>query len=507
MRLRTVLLAALAVITLSAPAHAQILGSFSWQMQPYCNVVTFTVIQQGERYQLAGTDNLCGAGSAPVDGTAVLAGADVALGFTVNLASGRAAQVSATINLTTLSGAWSDADGNTGTFLFGANTGGSPRPAPASGTSAGAPLTLTSSAAEIPLSVVATAPGTIANPEPGIYSLINNTNAVRAAVKGVVNSQFSNFGTAGIYGISSGTGGFAGLFHASNPAGNGPALVAIADGNGNGVTANASNTGNGVETTADGSGSSLYAWKPNFALGRAIRAVNYNQANASDVVTVQNASTQAGRVALRAIDGVREARLATAAYAAYFVGNVHVQGTLSKTAGTFKIDHPLDPANRYLSHSFVESPEMKNVYDGVVTLDADGEASVTLPNWFEALNGDFRYQLTAIGGPAPSLHVARKIADGQFVIAGGTPGIEVSWQVTGIRKDASARHDPIVVETDKPVEERGYYLDPAAYGLPEEQGVAWAISPRATEADATSPASAGPASRPALAGGAALRQQ
>src|SRR5690606_13920636 len=114
------------------------------------------------------------------------------------------------------------------------------------------------------------------------------------------------------------------------------------------------------------------------------------------------------------------------------------------------------------SSDLVESPEMKNVYDGVVTLDGAGEASVTLSDWFEALNSDFRYQLTAVGDPAPSLHVSRRMSDGQFAIAGGTPGLEVSWQVTGIRKDPSALHDPIVVETDKPVEERGLYLDPAA---------------------------------------------
>ena len=43
---------------------------------------------------------------------------------------------------------------------------------------------------------------------------------------------------------------------------------------------------------------------------------------------------------------------------------------------------------------------MKNIYDGVVTLDVYGEAEVQLPAWFEALNTDFRYQLTAIGASA-----------------------------------------------------------------------------------------------------------
>lgn len=125
---------------------------------------------------------------------------------------------------------------------------------------------------------------------------VDKITGTKAAVRGEVNSQFSNFGTAGIYGVSSGTGGFAGLFHASNPAGNGPALIAIADGNGNGITANASNTGDGVEATADGTGSALYAWTPNFSNGRAARLVNYNTGNTNPVLTVEQHSN--GSIAL-----------------------------------------------------------------------------------------------------------------------------------------------------------------------------------------------------------------
>ena len=80
-------------------------------------------------------------------------------------------------------------------------------------------------------------------------------------------------------------------------------------------------------------------------------------------------------------------------YAGKFYGNVEINGTLSKSAGTFKIDHPLDPENKYLYHSFVESPDMMNVYNGNVLLDNNGEAVVKLSDWFEALNMEFRYQL------------------------------------------------------------------------------------------------------------------
>jgi hypothetical protein len=154
-------------------------------------------------------------------------------------------------------------------------------------------------------------------------------------------------------------------------------------------------------------------------------------------------------------------------YAAYFSGNVHVTGTLSKGGGSFMIDHPLDPANKYLYHSFVESPDMMNIYNGNVVLDAKGEAVVTLPDWFGALNRDFRYQLTCIGGFA-QVYIAEEIANNKFKIAGGTPGLKVSWQVTGVRQDAFANTHRIRVEVDKPEDERGTYLYPEAFGLPAE---------------------------------------
>ncbi len=158
-------------------------------------------------------------------------------------------------------------------------------------------------------------------------------------------------------------------------------------------------------------------------------------------------------------------------YAALFKGNVAVRGTLTKQGGAFKIDHPLDPENKYLYHSFVESPDMKNIYDGVVVLDENGEAWVQLPEWFEALNKDFRYQLTAIGASMPGLYIAEEIQDNRFKIAGGLPGKKVSWQVTGIRHDPYAEQNRIPVEVDKPEDERGHYLYPEGYNQPPEKGI------------------------------------
>jgi hypothetical protein len=160
-------------------------------------------------------------------------------------------------------------------------------------------------------------------------------------------------------------------------------------------------------------------------------------------------------------------------YAGVFIGKVYVAGELEKGGGGFKIDHPLDPANTYLKHSFVESDTRKNVYDGTVLLDENGEATVVLPPWFERLNRDPRYQLTAIGGAAPDLHIADEIADNRFRIAGGRAGLKVCWQVTGIRHDAWARAFPLVVEEAKSAEACGAYLHP---GLTEElqgPGIGW----------------------------------
>jgi hypothetical protein len=137
---------------------------------------------------------------------------------------------------------------------------------------------------------------------------------------------------------------------------------------------------------------------------------------------------------------------------------------------------------------------MKNVYDGVVVLDRKGKAEIELPDWFGALNKDFRYQLTAIGAPGPNLYIAEEISEAtttanytssnnnnknsRFKIAGGTSGMKVSWQVTGIRKDLWANANRVQVEEDKPDKERGYYLHPDLYDEPEEKGISHLLFPK-----------------------------
>lgn len=168
-------------------------------------------------------------------------------------------------------------------------------------------------------------------------------------------------------------------------------------------------------------------------------------------------------------------------YAGYFMGDVGIQGQIIYVISGYRIDHPLDPENKYLYHSAVESPDMKNVYDGVVTLDANGSASVKLPDYFEALNRDFRYQLTCIGGYAP-VYIAEEINNNRFVISGGEPGMKVSWMVTGIRKDPFAESRRIQPEREKPAFERGLYLFPEGYGYGEEKSINYEAIRQAREA-------------------------
>ncbi|PKK83907.1 MAG: hypothetical protein CVT49_05640 [candidate division Zixibacteria bacterium HGW-Zixibacteria-1] len=158
-------------------------------------------------------------------------------------------------------------------------------------------------------------------------------------------------------------------------------------------------------------------------------------------------------------------------YGAYFYGNVDITGGYTKASGAFKIDHPQDPENMYLMHADVSSPEMKNVYDGVAELDANGEATVEMPSYFESLNESYRYQLTPIGSPMPDLYVSQKVKDNHFMISGGKPFMEVSWQVTGIRKDAFAKSQSFEVESTKVANERGLYQNPELFGYGIEKAV------------------------------------
>ncbi|MFK7970371.1 MAG: hypothetical protein AB8F95_08390 [Bacteroidia bacterium] len=145
-------------------------------------------------------------------------------------------------------------------------------------------------------------------------------------------------------------------------------------------------------------------------------------------------------------------------------GDVVITGDFFVNSGSknFILDHPLDPANKTLAHNAVESPDYVTYYDGTVQLDANGEATVLLPEYFEALNTDFHYQLTYIGAFA-QVFIAEEIKQNQFSIAGGKPGMKVSWQVSAKREDHWAHDHPYQAEEEKEPQDTGKYYYPEGY--------------------------------------------
>jgi trimeric autotransporter adhesin len=167
-----------------------------------------------------------------------------------------------------------------------------------------------------------------------------------------------------------------------------------------------------------------------------------------------------------------------------------VKGTVTKMGGSFKIDDPIDPGAKYLSHSFVESPDMMNIYNGNVVTNAKGYAMVTMPAWFEALNRDFRYQLTPVGQFSQAM-IASEIKDRKFIIRTSKPHVKVSWMVTGIRQDAWANAHRIPTEEEKPANEQGHYLHPELFGAGPDREVGATPVRAASDSRSAAPAPGG----------------
>lgn len=271
----------------------------------------------------------------------------------------------------------------------------------------------------------------------GLYGESTNSNGIY----GKTSSTNTNY--AGIYGTNvSSSAGCSGIYGQSS---NGPGVYGL-----NATTAYAAVTGN--NTTI---GTGVYG----YSIGTGVFGQS-NGSNGTGIYGLCNLGTNACGVYGSSSTG----------YAGYFLGKVTITGILTKGGGAFLIDHPLDPENKYLYHSFVESPDMKNIYDGIAELDENGNALVILPDYFESLNKDYRYQLTCIG-KFSHIYIAEEINGNKFKIAGGEPSMKVSWQVTGTRKDPFANSNRIIPEVEKEPENKGKYLHPKEYGKSEESRI------------------------------------
>lgn len=299
----------------------------------------------------------------------------------------------------------------------------------------------------------------------GVLGETSSTAANATGIQGTSKATSPGTGAAGVRGINNGTGS------------NGFGVYGSHAGGGDGVYGKSSN-GTGVEgistnsTGVQGSSSS--------GSGVGVEGISTNYlgvyGNSTSNIGVEGYSRESYGVEGTSYNGTAIHGTTINGTAGAFdgdvkvTGNLSVTGTLSKGAGSFKIDHPLHPATQYLSHSFVESPDMMNVYNGNTKTNGKGEVWVQLPTYFSALNRDFRYQLTPMGQFAQVI-VGQKIKGNRFLIRTDKPGVEVSWQVTGIRNDAYARQHRIQVEQTKAAADQGKYLYPAGFGFSKDKQI------------------------------------
>ena len=214
---------------------------------------------------------------------------------------------------------------------------------------------------------------------------------------------------------------------------------------------------------------------PYVFLGTAVDGVEATSRNSASSAAIY-ALTAGGGSGGRAIYAVATNPLSD--WAGYFVGDVSVSRNLYVDGDkNFKIDHPTDPANKTLKHACVESDERLLMYSGTVVTNAGGDATIDLPSYFEALNINYRYQLTVVGEEFAQARVSREIMNNQFAIKTDKPNIKVCWQVTGDRNDAYAKGHPYVVEEEKKPEDRGKYLAPELFGQPEEKAIGYRQPP------------------------------
>ena len=216
--MRTSRIAALTVVVGALvpvlPAAAQPLGSFRWQLQPYCNVLSLAVVQQGGQYQLDGTDDQCGAAQAAGVRGMAFQNPNGSIGFGLTIVTapgGTPVHVDATISIATLSGTWRDSAGNIGTFIFtpGAGTGGGPRPVPSGGIAANSITTIQIAPSAVANAQIATgavtgtsiADGTVTNADlvspPQLQSVATLSSATLTPTTATVRSVSVTAPTAG----------------------------------------------------------------------------------------------------------------------------------------------------------------------------------------------------------------------------------------------------------------------------------------------------------------------
>jgi len=265
--------------------------------------------------------------------------------------------------------------------------------------------------------------------------------------------------------------------------------------------AGATSLGDGLVIINQGAGEPIDLLQ--YGTGSALRSTTYNTSNAATAWYVDHTGTGDGitanvvgpsaygiKVSATGANGRGVYSSASGGSSAYafegvaggggfsFVGtgSMWVNGNMGCSgAKPFTIDYPLDPANMQLRHYALESNEVLNVYRGIIMLDTNGKAEIELPVYFDAVNINPSYQLTAIGTPQQP-YILSEINGNKFEVA-GVPDTKVSWIVYANRNDPTYRyHDKnggnySEEVTEKSEENKGKYLTPAAYGADSKQSM------------------------------------
>jgi hypothetical protein len=332
----------------------------------------------------------------------------------------------------------------------------------------------------------------------GLYGLLTATSptATAAAVRGTNNST-NGYGF-GVYGSQAGSGtgirGFApngkGVFGSSTSGTGVYGLHSSTSGTAAGVSASTNSTATNasalVATVSPGAAAigtaAVRAFNNGFGYavwGSSVGHAVFGQSQINDGV-IGGSDSSTGVYGF-SNTGYGVLGQSTSSDAGYFQGHVTITNGCTGCAGAaLKIDHPLDPAHKYLQHSAVVSSQMKDMYDGVTTTNRKGFATVQLPRWFQTLNKRFRYQLTVVGKAHWDAKAAvwEEIAHSRFTIRTDQPQVKVSWQVTGIRHDRYANAHRIQVVVPKAKDEQGKYLHPELYGKPKSEGIGYQKPPK-----------------------------
>ncbi len=313
----------------------------------------------------------------------------------------------------------------------------------------------------------------------GISAIASGGSGSNYGLKSYVSGSGSNYGV-----YSSTNGGstnYAGYFLASTPA----------DGGCTGYFFNQNDTGNGIFAISNNLGTLYYHTDGEAiaATGKLVAISGYSENDDSNTICIRGLYKGTNNYDATGVMGYSMPATyygygvkgyggwmgvvgetdSDGLYGVYSNGDLGASGTKS-----FMIDHPLDPANKYLKHFSIESDEVLNVYRGNIILNKQGEATVQLPDYFRAINKNFSYTLTPIGQPAPNIYIAKEIDEqGEFKIAGGHPGQKISWYVYAERNDPYLQQHPErrQVELVKKAKERNKYLMPELYNQPKEKAM------------------------------------